>query len=98
MSYRDTARAFVDAQSAYAFPDRLRAAARALPMSEWAEARRDQMTPQTVAANHAAHVSDAAHALREIIRAYDADAPNYREDELRDAAHALLAAIGEGEL
>jgi hypothetical protein len=27
-------------------------------MSEWAEARRDLMTPQTIAANHRLHMSD----------------------------------------
>lgn len=33
-------------------------AAANLPMSEWAEARRELMTPQTIAANHALHAQD----------------------------------------
>ena len=33
-------------------------AAKRLPMSEWAESRRDLMTPQTIAANHRLHMAD----------------------------------------
>lgn len=33
------------------------AAAARLPMSEWAESRREHMTPQTIAANHRLHIA-----------------------------------------
>lgn len=100
MTYRDTARrlALAEQSTRYgAAPTPHALAADKLPMSEWAEARRHDMTPQTIAHNHAAHVSDTAAELRDILDAYDegpAD-PLALAEELQDAARALLAAIGE---
>jgi hypothetical protein len=91
MSYAETARAFVAAEPSV------------LPMSEWAEARRNFMSPQTIAANHAFHVSDVAHDLRAML-----DTPSPAPDQLtltveqleryrwiERNARALLSAIGE---
>lgn len=50
----------------------------------------DGKTPQ------AAHVSDTAHALREVLDAIDSGDPVKPETLIR-RARALLAAIGEGE-
>ena len=86
----------------------LSAAAR-LPMSEWGEARRDLLTPQTVAVNHALHVSGCAHDLRRdaaILEAHylagiatlpDEGAAYHNAGRLIESARALLAAIGEAE-
>jgi hypothetical protein len=72
-----------------------------LPLSEWADALRVIMTPQTIAANHALHVSDCALDLRRALwEADETDDPMARLAALanvEDAARALLAAIGEGE-
>lgn len=58
------------------------------------------MTPETIAANHALHVSDTAHELREALtRASEERDPMARLvalADVEDAARALLAAIGEG--
>lgn len=97
MSYRRTLDAYTAAE------DGDTTAAADLPLSEWAEARRLNMTPQTVAHNHAAHVSDAAHALRETLRpdGFDWDdvfmrgGVTLRAFKMERAARALLAAIGE---
>ena len=62
------------------------------------EARRDILSPATIAANHALHVSTCADDLRSILNAFSdrpAD-PLALMDELQDATRALLAAIGEG--
>ena len=85
MTYRETARRFALAESSTAAT----LAADKLPTSEWAEARRDTMTPATIAQNHALHVSDCAAELREYESA--------KAGRLTIAARALLAAIGEGE-
>lgn len=101
MTYAETARRFARAETstrAGFTPDPATLAADKLPMSDWAEARRADMSPRTVAANHALHVSDCAAELRDILAAHDegpAD-PLALADELQDAARALLAAIGEG--
>lgn len=97
MSYQSTARWFVSAERW--LPDapatRQRAADR-LPLSEWGEARREHMTPQTIAANHALHVSGVADDLRETLDAIDSGDAVKPETLIR-RARALLAAIGEGE-
>lgn len=97
MTYPETARAYAAAEYGPAISGQHDA----LPMSNWAEARRDLMTPQTVAENHALHVQDCAAELREIIadvRPYSGWALNSEDAaQLADAARALLAAIGEGE-
>jgi len=107
MSYRDTARAYVQAEryttptSGTPSPGAMHHAAK-LPMSEWAESRRDLMSPQTIARNHAEHVEERAAELREALERYKKD----REFGggivlgalvVADAAQALLNAIGEGE-
>ncbi|WP_217181597.1 hypothetical protein [Streptomyces sp. AC495_CC817] len=102
MTYADTARAFTHAEdSAPRYPNAQRLDADKLPMSEWAEARRADMTPATIAQNHAAHVSDAAFSLRDALARADQEAnPIHRLSilaDVEDGARALLAAIGEGE-
>jgi hypothetical protein len=76
------------------------AAARKLPMSEWAESRRDTMTPATIAQNHAMHVSDTAFSLRDALARADQEGNTMMRlatlADVEDAARALLAAIGEG--
>lgn len=101
MTYRDTARAFATAERDpyYQHPD----AYETLPLSEWSEARRHDMTPQTIAANHALHVSGTAAALRETLRPSDFDwnaalsegRVTFRAYKMEQAARALLLAIGE---
>ena len=102
MTYRDTARAFVRAENetrAGFTPTPGALASDRLPMSEWAESRRETMTPQTIAQNHALHVSDCAAELRELIedtRPFSGWAMNSEDAAaLATAARALLAAIGE---
>lgn len=96
MSYQETINNHHLAEAAYGKP---REAAKRLPLSEWAEAVRDLMTPRTIAANHALHVADCAHELRKALReAEETDNPIARLAALadvEDAARALLAAIGE---
>jgi hypothetical protein len=94
MTYRRTVDAYAAAEEGDTF------AADALPLSEWAEARRDLMTPQTIAANHALHVESAAHALRKALAWSDDPSEEGGGIVLgglavADAALALLAAIGE---
>lgn len=100
MSYRDTARAYAQITRPDPTANNRAAAdhfaAGELPLSEWAEARRESMTPQTVAANHALHVSDTAHELRQTIAAIR-ERSMWAGGLLADRAAALLAAIGEGE-
>ncbi|ALJ19522.1 hypothetical protein [Microbacterium sp. No. 7] len=99
MSYRETARAFATAESNN-HPAHGGQAADSLPVSDWAESRREHMTPQTIAANHALHVESAAAELREALWNADVDNPMQRLAllaDVEDAARALLAAIGEGE-
>ena len=101
MSYPDTARAFARAEDR---AHKHRAASAALlPLSEWADLRRDIATPQTIAANHALHVQDAAYTLRNALR-IQAQSDRERmvtQDEaaqmVAESARALLAAIGEAE-
>lgn len=99
MSYRDTARAFAQAESNLYSPRRTLAADK-LPMSDWAEDRRDLMSPQTIAQNHALHVAEAVCTLREAL-ATAVELGHHETGQptrypLKDAARALLAAIGEG--
>lgn len=97
MSYPETARAFTAAEHGPAISGQHDA----LPMSAWAEARRDLMSPQTIAMNHAAYVRDAAQEARENLAHLEAR-PNewFTPGEAiraTRALRALLAAIGEGE-
>lgn len=108
MTYRDTARAYVKAEQSQIFgrPDSPHAlAAAALPVDDWTASRRDVMSPQTIAHNHAFYVSDAAHDLRAMLAA---PAPEPTDLNLTPAqieryrwiehnARRLLAAIGEAE-
>ena len=78
MSYQDTARAFARAERSETFgrPDSPYAlSADRLPLSEWGESRRDLMSPQTIAANHALHVRLTARELREALGAPRTPAP-----------------------
>ena len=102
MTYAETARRFVRASEstrAGAAPDAATLAADNLPMSPWAESRRVLMSPQTIAANHALHVSDAADDLASAIASYargTADERTGAGDALANAARVILRAIGEG--
>lgn len=94
MSYRDTARAFVAAERHDA------EAAERLPVSEWSQVRRDLLSPQTVAANHALHVSGWAGELREAVEEFATAGPEDTaraeiEQRVIDAGRELLRAIGE---
>lgn len=99
MTYAETARRFARAETstrAGFAPDPATLAADKLAMSEWGETRRDLMSPATIAANHALHVSGLASELREALAYYSRGTASERTaDVLADAAHALLAAIGE---
>ncbi|WP_406245861.1 hypothetical protein ACI7YT_12535 [Microbacterium sp. M] len=101
MTYQDTARAFVRAEQstrAGFTPTPEALAADRLPLSEWAEPRRADMTPQTIAKNHVRHVSDTAHELREALGKWENADGSELDDPARplaDAARALLTAIGE---
>lgn len=101
MTYAETARHFANAESPSknGRPDNPEARAAAhLPMSEWAESRRHLMSPQTIAANHAMHVSGWAEVLRRaLIDRAECGASDEGEvnDRLAHAAHSLLTAIGE---
>lgn len=108
MSYRETARRFALAESSARYgaaSDPATLAAVKLPMSEWAEVRREGMTPQTIAHNHALHVEGVADDLRTMLAApapepdrltiTPAELERYRWIERH--ARRLLAAIGEGE-
>ncbi|MFI9629222.1 hypothetical protein [Streptomyces sp. NPDC052042] len=90
MTYPETARAFTRAERNLPAPS-----PEHLPLSEWAETRRDTMTPATIAANHALHVQGCAEELRQALDEVDEwkqpRTPIYR------AAREPLAAIGEGE-
>ncbi|ALJ22057.1 hypothetical protein [Microbacterium sp. No. 7] len=108
MTYPETARRFALAEQSTrsgAAPDVATLGAAKLPMSDWAEARRDIMGPQTIAANHALHVQGAAFDLRKAAAEWEAIASTPTTPEQRHvaaqrmdtAARALLAAIGEGE-
>ena len=72
------------------------AAADALPLNEWSEARRDMLTPQVVALNHMLHVNDCAAALRAALADMPANDVRSPEAAVERAALALLRAIGEG--
>lgn len=89
MNYRDTAREFARAERNFPAPN--------LRMSEWAEARRDTMTPLTIAHNHAFHVSDVAENLRAMLATDPTDLEGRAERArwVEHNARALLAAIGE---
>lgn len=70
MSYPETARRFARAEGstrAGAAPTPEALAADKLPMSAWAEERRTEMSPATIARNHADYVRDVAHTLRHAI-------------------------------
>ena len=98
MSYQDTARAFARAERstrAGCAPTPEALAADRLPLSEWSESRRDLMSPQTIAANHALHVRLTAHELREALGAPRTPAPAEKAARVAAAARDLLAAIGE---
>lgn len=92
MSYADTARAFAAAEYGNAISGKHDA----LRMSEWAESRRRAMSAQTIAHNHAFHVSDVASDLRAML-----ETPETTENHAERArwiehnARALLRAIGE---
>ncbi len=99
MSYKDTARAFAQAESNNHAAHGGQAAEK-LAMSEWAESRRDLMTPQTIAENHALHVRGCAAVLRDALTCVteDTTSSGYEiADRVAYAARALLAVIGEGE-
>ncbi len=81
-------------------------AADALPMSPWGESARRMfadkpngeaytMTPQTVAMNWRANVSDTAHNLAQLIHAQENGGTKGTKKAIRKAARALLAALGE---
>lgn len=101
MTYRDTARRFAMAEQSTRYgaaPTPHALAADKLPLSEWAESRRADMTPHTIANSHALHVQSAAADLREALTRFenaDGSELNNPADPLADAARALLAAIGE---
>lgn len=72
-----------------------RAAADRLPLSEWSEARRDLLTPQTVALNWRANVADTAHELRELLTAHDNGGSVATVATIKASARDLLRALGE---
>lgn len=78
-----------------AAPDAATRAADRLPLSEWSEARRDILSPQTVAMNWRANVSDTAHDLREALTAQLNGGTAGSKKAVRKAARALLRALGE---
>jgi hypothetical protein len=103
VTYRDTARRFALAEQSTRYgaaPTPHALAAEKLPMSEWGEARRDMLSPRTIAANHASHVSGTAFNLRDALTRAEQEAnPMHRLSilaDVEDAARALLHAIGEG--
>lgn len=100
MTYRDTARAYVQAESNN-HPAHGGQGAEILPMSWEAERSRSDMTPQTIAVNHAMHVNSAAYELRGILDYHAKDAGMVTDAEMAgliaERARALLAAIGEAE-
>lgn len=78
-----------------AAPDITTRAADRLPLSEWSEAHRRDLSPQTIAMNWRANVGDTAHTLREALTAAQNGGTAGDPENVRAAAVALLRALGE---